>query len=161
MITPYAFELSIFVIMIFNFNSLNFLHSKSECKWHNWYPLKVMNSGFSWIHLVSMNTLTSGASSVIKNKKKKHFANLFFILWLFFFSPLSFFFLPSNKFAFFSLKSLSEWDILQLINCYRGPIKKVHRHLKIIDCLTARVFFISTVNGPSKKRRKEAYFALR
>jgi hypothetical protein len=27
-----------------------------------------------------------------------------------------------------------------------------HRHLKIIDCLTARVFFISTVNGRSKKR---------
>jgi hypothetical protein len=34
-----------------------------------------------------------------------------------------------------------------------------HRHLRIIDCLTVRtaclVYFISTVNGHSKKRRKE------
>jgi hypothetical protein len=33
-----------------------------------------------------------------------------------------------------------------------------HRHLRNIDCLTARVFFISTVNGRSKKRRKETYY---
>jgi len=37
-----------------------------------------------------------------------------------------------------------------------------HRHLKNIDCLTARtaclVCFISTVNGHSKKERKEAYY---
>jgi hypothetical protein len=36
-----------------------------------------------------------------------------------------------------------------------------HRHLSNIDCLTARtaclVCFISTVNGCSKKKRKEAY----
>jgi hypothetical protein len=36
----------------------------------------------------------------------------------------------------------------------------VHRHLRNIDCLTARVFFISTVNSRSKKRRKEAYYEL-
>ncbi len=35
-----------------------------------------------------------------------------------------------------------------------------HRHLRNIDCLTVRVFFISTVNGCSKKR-KEAYYELR
>jgi hypothetical protein len=29
-----------------------------------------------------------------------------------------------------------------------------HRHLKIIDCLTARVFFISIVNGCSKKKKR-------
>ncbi len=28
-----------------------------------------------------------------------------------------------------------------------------HRHLRIIDCLTARVFFISTVKGRSKKKK--------
>ncbi len=33
-----------------------------------------------------------------------------------------------------------------------------HRHLKIIDCLTARVFFISTVNGLSKKKKKRSLF---
>jgi hypothetical protein len=32
-------------------------------------------------------------------------------------------------------------------------VRLVHRHLKIIDCLTARVFFISTVNGRSKKKK--------
>ncbi len=32
---------------------------------------------------------------------------------------------------------------------------------KNIDCLTARVYFISTVNGRSKKKRKEAYCELR
>ncbi len=37
----------------------------------------------------------------------------------------------------------------------------LHRHLRNIDCLMARVFFISTVNGRSKKRRKEAYYELR
>ncbi len=42
-----------------------------------------------------------------------------------------------------------------------GGIGVDHRNLKIIDCLTARVFFISTVNGRSKNKRKEAYFALR
>ncbi len=31
-----------------------------------------------------------------------------------------------------------------------------HRHLRIIDCLTARVFFISTVNGRSKKQQKRS-----
>jgi hypothetical protein len=36
-----------------------------------------------------------------------------------------------------------------------------HRHLSNIDCLTARVFFIRTVNSRSKKRRKEAYYELR
>ncbi len=35
------------------------------------------------------------------------------------------------------------------------------RHLRIIDCLMARVFFISTVNGRSKKNRKEADYELR
>ncbi len=30
---------------------------------------------------------------------------------------------------------------------------KYHRHLRNIDCLTARVFFISTVNGCSKKKK--------
>ncbi len=35
-----------------------------------------------------------------------------------------------------------------------------HRHLKNIDCLTVHVFFISTVNGCSKKI-KEAYYELR
>ncbi len=30
-----------------------------------------------------------------------------------------------------------------------------HRHLKIIDCLTAHVFFISTVNGRSKKKKEK------
>ncbi len=29
-----------------------------------------------------------------------------------------------------------------------------HRHLKIIDCLMAHVFFISTVNGRSKKKKR-------
>jgi hypothetical protein len=32
-------------------------------------------------------------------------------------------------------------------------IVKAHGHLKIIDCLTARVFFISAVNGCSKKKK--------
>ncbi len=50
----------------------------------------------------------------------------------------------------FSILSLSFWP----------RVSSIHRHLKIIDCLTAHVFFISTVNGLSKKR-KEAYFALR
>ncbi len=36
-----------------------------------------------------------------------------------------------------------------------------HRHLRNIDCLMVHVFFISTVNGCSKKRRKEAYYELR
>ncbi len=34
-----------------------------------------------------------------------------------------------------------------------------HRHLKIIDCLTARVFFISTVNGRSKKKKRSLLWA--
>ncbi len=33
-----------------------------------------------------------------------------------------------------------------------------HRHLKNIDCLTAHVFFISTVNGCSKKKKKRSLF---
>ncbi len=33
-----------------------------------------------------------------------------------------------------------------------------HRHLKIIDCLTARVSFIRTVNGRSKKKKKRSLF---
>ncbi len=33
-----------------------------------------------------------------------------------------------------------------------------YRHLKIIDCLTAHVFFISTVNGCSKKKKKRRLF---
>jgi hypothetical protein len=34
-----------------------------------------------------------------------------------------------------------------------NPICVAHRHLKIIDCLTARVFVVSTVNGRSKKKK--------
>jgi len=35
-----------------------------------------------------------------------------------------------------------------------------HRHLRITDCLMVRVFFISTVNGRSKKtNRKEAFMS--
>jgi len=30
-----------------------------------------------------------------------------------------------------------------------------HRHLRIIDCLMARIFFISTVDGCSKKKTEE------
>jgi hypothetical protein len=33
-------------------------------------------------------------------------------------------------------------------------MRVVHRHLKIVDCLTARVFFVSTVNGRSKKKKR-------
>ncbi len=44
---------------------------------------------------------------------------------------------------------------------YSTGLRLVHRHLRNIDCLTARVFFISTVNGRSKKRRKEPYYELR
>jgi hypothetical protein len=36
-----------------------------------------------------------------------------------------------------------------------GGVGVDHRHLKIIDCLTAHVFFISTVNGRSKKKEKK------
>jgi len=40
-------------------------------------------------------------------------------------------------------------------------VDSIHRHLSKIDCITARtgclVCFISTVNGCSKKRRKEGY----
>ncbi len=35
-------------------------------------------------------------------------------------------------------------------------LKLTHRHLRIIDCLTARVFFISSVNGRSKKTQKRS-----
>jgi hypothetical protein len=38
---------------------------------------------------------------------------------------------------------------------YRGN----HRHLKIIDCLTVRVFFISTVNVRSKKKKRSLFCA--
>jgi len=34
-----------------------------------------------------------------------------------------------------------------------------HRHLKIIDCLTAHVFLISTVNGCSKKKKRSLFCA--
>ncbi len=36
-----------------------------------------------------------------------------------------------------------------------GKVRENHRHLKIIDCVTAHVFFISTVNGRSKKKEKK------
>ncbi len=40
-----------------------------------------------------------------------------------------------------------------------GGVGVDHRHLKIIDCLTARIFFISTVNGRSKKKKRSLFCA--
>jgi hypothetical protein len=34
-------------------------------------------------------------------------------------------------------------------------VGEMHRHLKNIDCLSHLVYFISTVNGRSNKKRKE------
>jgi hypothetical protein len=70
-----------------------------------------------------------------------------------------------------ALRSVINWDRLAARLCHLVAarathfwqllVSQKHRHLKIIDSLTERVFFISTVNDCSKKRRKEAYFALR
>jgi hypothetical protein len=44
-------------------------------------------------------------------------------------------------------------------------LEPYHRHLRNIECLTAHtaclVCFMSTVNGRSKKERKEAYYERR
>ncbi len=41
----------------------------------------------------------------------------------------------------------------------KTDVSLIHRHLKIIDCLTARVFFISTVNDRSKKKKRSLFCA--
>jgi hypothetical protein len=49
-------------------------------------------------------------------------------------------------------KALSKISFL----CYNFYfLSHVHRHLRIVDCLTARVFFISTVNDCSKKTEEK------
>jgi len=55
-----------------------------------------------------------------------------------------------------SLLMLFNTNVDHCIN--RAPKCANHRHLKIIDCLTARVFFISTVNSRSKKKKKRSLF---
>ncbi len=64
-----------------------------------------------------------------------------------------------KHFCNLQLTTINIWILKAfLVQNYKFPNN--HRHLKIIDCLTGRVFFISTVNGHSKKRRKEAYYEL-
>jgi len=61
------------------------------------------------------------------------------------------------------------WHHLIVLPLNKPPFFKQQKQTQIvitidirnIDCLTACVFFISTVNGRSKKRRKEAYYELR
>ncbi len=50
----------------------------------------------------------------------------------------------------------AEMSVAELRQELKFCLLENHRHLKIIDCLTARVFFVSTVNGRSKKKEKKA-----
>jgi hypothetical protein len=67
-----------------------------------------------------------------------------------------------------SLLLILFYETLQLFTMmgflYKTFLPPNHRHLRIIDCLTVHtaclVCFISTVNGHSKKRRKEGYYGL-
>jgi hypothetical protein len=45
------------------------------------------------------------------------------------------------------------YDVIGILLPQQNAMASTHRHLKIIDCLTARVFFISTVNSRSKKKK--------
>ncbi len=63
---------------------------------------------------------------------------------------------------FFSGKIDMAFRSIAFISNQKFGLELYHRHLKIIDCLTACVFFVSTVNGRSKKkRRKEGSYELR
>jgi hypothetical protein len=55
---------------------------------------------------------------------------------------------------YFSGKIEMAFRSVAFISNQKFGLELYHRHLKIIDCLTARVFFVSIVNGCSKKKKK-------